>query len=377
MLTVQQVDTSNKAQVEQFIRFPFQLYKDCPQWVPALLMDARLPLQRDKHPFYEHSTADFFLAVSDSKVVGRIAALDYSRYNQYHGTHTSQFYYFDCEDDLEIATALFERVYEWAQARGLDKVMGPKGFNVLDGYGLLVEGYEHRTIMTMMNYNFPYYPKLVEALGFQKEVDFVSCYADTNTFCLPERIHRIAERVKQRGTLGVEEFRSKKDLKRWASRIGKTYNNTFVNNWEYAPLTEREIDMILENMLVIADPRLIKIITHKDDAVGFCFGFPDLSRGLQKANGRLLPFGLANLLLEMRRTNWMAVNGMGILPDFQGFGGNALLYSELDKTMHEYNGRFQHIDMTQVAESAVQMRHDLENLGGKAYKNHRVFYKRI
>jgi hypothetical protein len=175
----------------------------------------------------------------------------------------------------------------------------------------------------------------------------------------------------------VQEFRSKKELRRWAERIGKAYNQTFVNNWEYAPLTDREIALVLENILIVADPRLIKVITYKEDAVGFLFGFPDISTGLQKANGRLLPLGIVHLLRDMRRTDWIAVNGLGIMPDYQGHGGNALLYSELDKTLHEYDGRFKHVDMTQVAESAVQMRRDLENLGGKPYKNHRVFFKMI
>jgi GNAT superfamily N-acetyltransferase len=377
MLSVQQIDTTSRKEIEQFIKFPYRLYKNCPQWVPPLFMDARLPLQRDKHPFYEHSTGDFFIALREGKVVGRIAALENIHYNQYHATRTAQFYYFDSENEPEIAAALFERVYEWAHKRGCNKVMGPKGFSAIDGYGIQVEGFEHRTIMTMMNYNYEYYPRLLEGLGFQKEVDFVSCYVHLDDFIIPERIHRIADRIKQRGSLGVEEFKSKKDLKRWAPRIGKAYNKTFVNNWEYAPLTEREINLVLENILVVADPRLIKVITHKDEAVGFLLGFPDLSEGLQKANGKLLPLGILHLLRSMRTTDWIAVNGLGILPEFQGFGGNALLYSELDKTLHAYQGRFHHVDMTQVAESAVQMRRDLINLGGKPYKNHRVYSKNI
>ncbi len=377
MLSIQQVDTESKEQVNEFVKLPYKLYANCSQWVPPLFMDARLPLQRDKHPYYEHSFADFFLAKDEDRVVGRIAALENTHYNQYHGTRNAQFYCFECENNPEAAAGLFERVFDWAHKRGLNKVIGPKGFAVLDGYGLLVEGYEHRTIMTMMNYNYAYYPELLEGLGFQKEVDFVSCYVNMDNWILPERIHRIADRVKQRGVLGVQEFNTKSDLKRWASRIGKAYNKTFVNNWEYSPLTEREIALVLENMMTVADPRLIKIITHKDDAVGFLFGFPDLSVGLQKANGKLFPLGIAHLLRSMRRTDWISVNGLGILPEFQGSGGNALLYSELDKTLHYYKGRFQHVDMTQVAESAVQMQRDLINLGGKSYKNHRVYFKEI
>jgi galactokinase/mevalonate kinase-like predicted kinase len=132
----------------------------------------------------------------------------------------------------------------------------------------------------------------------------------------------------------------------------------------------------LETILTVADPRLIKIITHNEvDAIGFLFGFPDLSAALQRAKGKLLPFGIIDLMMEMKRTKWVSLNGAGVLPEFQGVGGNALLYVEMEKTLHEFN--FDHADLTQVAETAVQMRHDLENVGGKAYKNHRVYHKKI
>jgi len=285
------------------------------------------------------------------------------------------FYLFECEDDQEAAAALFERVSEWARERGLDHVVGPKGFGALDGYGLLVEGFEHRQMMTMMNYNYAYYPRLVETLGFEKEVDFVSCYINSDTFRLPERVHRIAERVKQRGNLAVRRFRSKRELLKWAGRIGETYNRAFVDNWEYYPLTEREIDFLVDNLTMVANPRLIKIITHGDDVVGFLFGFPDVSAALQRAQGHLLPRGILDLLLEMRRTKWAALNGAGILPAFQGRGGNTLLYTEMEKSIREFG--FQHADLTQVAETAVQMRRDLVNLGGKPYKNHRVYVRKV
>ncbi len=375
MLNVEKIDTRKKDQVRRFVSVPMHLYAGHPQWVPPLYIDAETQLNRNKHPFYEHSDADFFIAVRDGRDVGRIAALENCNYNQYHQTRQAQFYLFDCEDDLEAATALFRCVFEWARSRGLDCVVGPKGFGALDGYGLLVDGFEHRQMMTMMNYNYPYYPALVEAQGFAKEVDFVSCHICSDEFLLPERIHRIADRVRERGLLRVQRFRTKKELIAWADRIGKAYNQAFVNNWEYVPLTDREIAFLLDNLLTIADPRLIKVIIHGEDVVGFLFAFPDVSAALQRARGRLLPFGLPDLLLEMRRTKWVALNGAGILPEFQGRGGNTLLYTEMEKTIHESN--FQDADLTQVAETAVQMRRDLENLGAKAYKNHRVYIRHL
>jgi L-amino acid N-acyltransferase YncA len=379
MLSIEKVDTSSKGQINRFVQLPYRLYKDHPQWVPPLYLDAKMYLNRNKHPWYEKSDADFFVAVRDGQVVGRIAALENRSFNQYHGTKQAQFYFFDSEEDPEVANGLFECVFDWARNRGLNRVVGPKGMGPLDGYGMLVEGYEHRQMMTMMNYNYAYYPRMVEALGFEKEVDFVSCYAPADTYILPDRINSIADRVQKRGTLAVQKYKSKKHLKSWASRIGKAYNQAFVNNWEYYPLTEREIKFVVDTIILVADYRLIKIITHGEDVVGFLLGFPDVSAALQRARGRLLPFGLIDLLLEMRRTDWIAVNGIGILPEFQGRGGNALLYSEMVKTVRSTPGyHFKHVDMTQVAETAVVMSSDmLNNLGGKPYKRHRVFHRDI
>lgn len=375
MITIEKIDPSNRSQVARFIKLPFQIYKDTPQWVPPIRIDVAAAIDPSKLPYYEHSEAEFYLAVQDGSDVGRIAVLENRHYNEYHHSKRAQFYFFECQENLEIARALFERAYEWATRRGLDTVIGPKGFSALDGYGILVEGFEHRQLMTMMNYNLPYLPRFLEELGFEKEVDFVSCYLDVEKFILPERIHHIADRVQQRGTLAVKSFASKNDLKAWAGRIGKAYNRAFVNNWEYVPLTEREIKYVLDTILVVADPRLIKIITHKDDVVGFLLGFRDISPALQRSKGRLLPFGIVDIMLEMRRTDWVAVNGLGILPEFQGHGGNALLYSEIEKTVRSYS--FKHADLTQVAETAVQMRHDLVNLGGRPYKTHRVYRKAL
>jgi GNAT superfamily N-acetyltransferase len=375
MLTIEKIDTNSKAHVRRFTRLPFQYYTETPQWVPPIMIDHESQLDRQKHPFYEHSDGDFFIAVRDGKDVARLAVLENRRFNDYHGVRKAQFYFFECDDDLETASALFNRAFEWAHERKLDTVVGPKGLGPLDGYGMLVEGFEFRQLMTMMNYNQAYLPKLVEALGFTKEVDFVSCYLGSSVFGLPERVHHIANRVLERGTIKVLRFKTKGELVSWAPRIGQAYNNAMIKNWEYYPLTEREISYVVDNILSIANPKLFKILAAGDQAIGYLFAFPDISAAIQRNRGRLLPFGIPDIMIEMKRTKWVALNGMGILPEYQGRGGNALLYSEMEKTIKEFN--FLHADLTQIAETATQMRSDLENLGGKPYKNHRVYTRSI
>ncbi|MBI3176278.1 MAG: hypothetical protein HYZ25_21340 [Chloroflexi bacterium] len=376
MLNIEKVDTHNKAQVRRFVELPHRLYRDCPQWVPPLNLDAYNQLNPKKHPFYEHSDVEFFLAVRDGRDVGRIAAIENRPFNQYHHSKEADFYFFDCENDPEAAAALFNTVFDWARARGLDCVVGPKGMGPLDGYGIQVLGFEHRQTMTMLTYNYAYYQELIESQGFVKEVDFVSCYLPADQFQIPERVERIARRAAERSGLAVKKFKNKKELVGWADRIGDAYNKAFVNNWEYFPFTKREIDFVVENIMTVADHRLIKIVTHGDEAVGFLFAFHDVSAALQRARGKLNPFTLADLLLEMRRTKTVSVNGMGILPEYHGKGGNALLYAEMGRTLLEFR-QFSHVEMTQVAESAEQMRADLKNLNGVEYKNYRVFRKTL
>ena len=163
---------------------------------------------------------------------------------------------------------------------------------------------------------------------------------------------------------------------KWAPRIGHTYNKAFIHNWEYYPFTEGDVKYAVNNVFLAADHRLIKLIMHKDEIVGFLFAFPDVSAAFQRAKGRLLPFRIVDILLEMKRTKTISGNGMGILPEFQGKGGNALLYYEMGKTVLGFN-QFQHVEMTQVAETTRQMRADLKNLNGAEYKNHRVYRKVI
>lgn len=371
MLTVERVDTTVRAQVRRFVHLPYRLYVRCPQWVPPLLGDAAFPLDRRRHPFYEHSDAAFFLAVRDGRDVGRIAALEHRPFNTYHSTRQARFFLFECEEDLEAAAALFEQVFAWARARGLRQVAGPMGFSAFDGYGLLVAGFEHRQTMTMASYNFPYYARLLEALGFEKAVDFDSWYLDGQTFRLPERAHAVAERVRRRGTLRVKQFSTVRELRAWAPRIGAAYNEAFRHNWEYYPLSQREIAFLVDTLARVADPRLITVILYGEEIAGFLLAFPDVSAALQRARGHLFPWGLIDLLLERRRTRRVALNGVGIIPRFQGAGGNVLLYTTLERMLRERG--FLQAEVTQVAETALQVRRDIARFGAIPYKKHRVY----
>jgi len=376
MITVKKINLNSKSEIDRFVQFPFDLYEGHPQWVPPFISDVRTMLNPEKHPYYEHSEAEFFIAEREGEVVGRIAALENKPFNKYHNKKDAEFYLFECINDQEVANALFDTVINWARERDLNKLVGPKGFGPLDGYGIQIEGFEHRQMMNMMNYNYPYYRDLVENLGFTKIVDFVSSYIQPQNFQLPPKVRKAAGIAKKRGSFTVVDFENKRELVKWAGRIGQAYNKAFVDNWEYYPLSQNEIDFVVKNVMTIVDPDLMKIITKNDEVVGFVFPFPDVSAAMQKNKGKLGPFAILRLLMEIKKTNWISFNGVGILPEYQGLGGNAIMYAELEKSMHTTD-QFIHAELTQVAETAEQMRKDLKNLGVKFYKNHRVYQRDI
>jgi GNAT superfamily N-acetyltransferase len=189
-------------------------------------------------------------------------------------------------------------------------------------------------------------------------------------------VKEVARRVKERGNFKVLTFKNKRQMmKDWADQIGQAYNDTFINNWEYYPLSKAEVKLLVDNLLVVADPKLVKIITYNDKIVGFLLAFPDITSALQRHGGKITPFALLDIAVELKKSKWVSINGAGVLPEFQGRGGMALLYDEMEKTIKDYG--FIHGEMTQVAETAEQMRKDLINLGGQPYKNHRVYHKKI
>jgi GNAT superfamily N-acetyltransferase len=373
-MNIAQIDLSNKKLARDFLDLPFRLYQDIPQWVPPLRMDDRLRLDPERYPFYKHSQAGFFLAYDGSRVLGRIAAIDNRLYNQYNNEATAFFYLFECENRVEVAKALFDAVSDWARARGLTKILGPKGFTVLDGFGMLIKGFEHRPAFGLP-YNPPYYPDLIEAAGFQPERDAVSGYLGAD-IQFPARIHGLAERIAKRRGLRIARYRTRNDLRAFVPKLKDLYNNALRGTAGNAPLTDAEIKMMADQLLWFADPRLLKIVYKDDEPVGFLMAYPDISAALQKTQGKLFPFGWMALLREFKRTDWLNINGAGLLPEYRGSGGTAILYSELFKSVVE-TGQFRHAEVIQIGVENENMLRDMENFGIALYKTHRTYIRSL
>ena len=379
---ITQLNLNNKKQVDDFLRLPFSIYRDIPQWVPPLQIDERLRLSPQRFPFYKHSQASFFIAYesgTDARPVpthpiGRLAILDNHRYNEYNKTKTAFFYLFECENNQEAATALFNVAFEWARARGLENITGPKGFTPLDGFGLLVKGFEHRPAFGLP-YNPAYYVDLIEAQGFVKDGESVSGYLGTN-IQFPPRIHQLAERLAQRRGLRIARCNTRDDLRALVPHLKELYNDSLEGTTGNTPLTDEEINSMANQLIWLADPKLIKMVMKDDKIVGFLFAYPDISAALQKSRGRLFPFGWLTLFLELRRTDWININGAGLLPEYRGSGGTAILYSEMFKSVSE-NPRYRHAEVVQIGVENENMQREMENFGVDFYKIHRTYTRTL
>jgi len=382
-MKVMQIDPGNKKQVRDFLQVPFDIYANVAQWVPPLEMDAAQMLNPGRHPFYRHSDAAFFLAYRGDGLSpsGRLAVLNNKRYNDYNHSQSAFFYLFECENDPKAALMLFEAATAWARERGLKEILGPKGFTILDGMGMLVEGFEHRPAFGLP-YNPAYYPELVEMLGYEKESEVVSGYLDPN-LQFPERIHTISAKIQQRRGLRVARYARSSDLRALIPNLKELYNGALEGTTGTYPLDDADVEAMASQLLWFADPKLIKIVMKvSEDAsqgekpVGFLLAYPDPSAALQKTKGKLWPFGWLTILLELKRTKWVNINGAGMLDEYRGLGGTAILFSEMYKTISE-SGQFDHADLVQIGVENERMQRELRDLGVDFYKMHRVYRKEI
>lgn len=370
-MNIRKIDTHNPADAKLFVRFPFLLYKNSPYWVPPFFSGMRKVFDRENYPFYSHSDADFFVAEKDGHVFGRVAILEKKKYNAYHNEKTAFFYFFDSMNDKDVAAALFEQAEVWARERGLTKILGPFGFIQGDSIGILVDGHDRRPALGQ-NYNFEYYDNLLKYVGFAKKTDFYSGYL-RGDHQLPQRFFDIADKVGKKRGFWIKSFKSKKELRNWIGRIQNLYNEAFSNNLGYSPLSLEEAEIVADQLLAISNPRLIKLVMKEEEIIGFLFAFVDITDGLRKANGRMWPFGLFHILREFKTTEWVNFNGTGLLPGHRGVGANAVLYTEMARTIQKFG--FKHADVVQIEEKNIKSMGDMSAIGVEWYKKHRVYEK--
>lgn len=371
MLETRLLEKSNPKEIRLFKELPFRLYKNNDFWVPPIPGEMEKIMTPQEHPFYEHSEADFYIVQKDKEVLGRIAVLQNHHFCQYHQVKAGFFYYFESINDLEVSDLLFSAADDWCQARGVDILIGPKGLLRSQGVGLLVDGFDQLPAVGIP-YHLPYYQALIEGYGFTKSHDHLSGYLDQR---LDAKIHLIAEKVLSRGNFEVKGFKKASDITEWIPIVDEVQQKAFSDNSNFYPYSPEEFNLLAKNILALVDPKYIKIIMHNEELAGFLIAYPNINRSLQRCKGRLFPFGWLLLLNEKKHPTILDINGAGLLPEYQGLGGNALLYSEIDKVVNSTH--IKRAEIVQVDERNLRLLSDMKKMGIVFTKTHRTYQKTI
>ncbi len=372
-MQVVRLDPARHRQVRRFAALPFALYRDCPQWCPPLRRDVARALDHRRHPFYRHSAAAFFLAEEAGRAVGRIAVMENRNFNAARGRRDAFFYFFESVDDRRVAAALLAAATDWARARGLDTLVGPKGFLPGDGMGILVEGFEHPVAMGVP-YHHPYYDSLLTACGLEKETDYLSGRLG-EAHLLPAEFLEAGDAAAAQSGYHLHPFTTKRELRRWFGRIGEVYNQAFAETWEFCPLTPEEMDEIGGRLLSLADPRLMVLVMRGDEIAGHLFILPDVADGLRATGGRLLPFGWARILAEGRRTQVVDLLGLGLLPQHRGVGANAVVYAAIFRAVGTV--RYRHAEVVQIEEGNSRVLANMTAIGVPWRHRHRIYHQAL
>ena len=323
-------EVTGKTELRQFVRFNIDLYKGNPYHVPSLIYDEMMTLDRKQNPAFEVCDAIYFLAYKGDRIVGRIAGIINRRSNEVWNQKRARFGFVDFIDDDEVVDALFNAVRQWAKQQGMEELCGPMGFTDLDHEGMLVHGFDQLGTMATI-YNHPYYPQQLERMGFVKDQDWheFKVYVPD---CVPEKHLRIGEIVKRKYGLKVVKCKSKKEVMPYARPLFETLNISYAPLYGFSPLTDKQIDYYINMYIPMLRLDLLTLIVREEDnaVVGFGISIPSLSRALQKSKGQLWPFGWFHLLKALRsKPEIVDLYLMGVLPEYQSKGVNALLFNDL------------------------------------------------
>lgn len=366
---------SGKRRLDEFILFPWKVYKNYPHWVPPLLSELRFVLGR-KNPFFEHAEAGLFIARDGREIVGRNAAIIDRKYNEFHNTRTGFFGYFECMPDrFDAASALMQAASSWLKARGMNKMLGPMNPSTNDECGFLLDGFSLPPKI-MMPYTPPYYIQFMEQYGMQKAKDlfaYISVIKDQIT--KSDRLERLAEAVKARVPGLVVRPADMKDFKSELERVKDIYNSAWGRNWGFVPMTDREIESMAKRLKPLIVPELLIIAEVEREPAAFFMAVPDYNQVLARMNGRLWPFGFIKFLWHSRKITDIRVMTMGVKERFRKKGIEGLLYLESFKAAMKKG--YVHAEMSWVLEDNILMQKGCELMGGRLYKKYRLYEKEI
>lgn len=331
MINIRKVTT--KKELNAFIRFNYELYKGNPYSVPDLYDDMLTTFDRQKNPAFEFCEADYFLAYDDKgKIIGRVAAIINHRSNEIWNSKNVRFGWIDFVDDEAVSHALLDTVANWGKERGMTAMQGPLGFTDLDAEGLLVEGFDQLGTMATI-YNYPYYQKHIEQYGMEKDADWVEFKINIPDG-IPDKMKRIADLISRKYGLHVKKLKDMKEVKEgnYGQKIFDLINEAYAPLYGYSRMSQKQIDQYVATYLPILDLRMVTLVEDaEDNLVAVGISMPSMSKALQKAKGKMLPFGWWHLLkaLKWGRPQTLDLMLVGVRPEYQSKGVNSLLFTDL------------------------------------------------
>lgn len=342
-MTVEIKKVSNKAELKKFIRFNYEFYKDNPYSVPDLYDDMLNTFSPQKNAAFEFCEADYFLAMRDGKIVGRVAAIINHRANETWNKKVVRFGWIDFVDDLDVSRALIDTVKQWGRERGMNEIEGPLGFTDMDAEGMLIDGFDQLSTMATI-YNYPYYPEHMNLLGLERSADWVEMKVYIPD-AIPEKHKRISAIIAQKYKLHIRKITSRKEIKETgiAHDIFRLINKAYTPLFNYSQMTERQIDQYVNMYVPVLDLRMVSIVENEqNEIVAVGISMASLSEALQKAKGKLLPFGWFHLLkaLKWKRPKMLDLLLVAVRPDYQGKGVNALLFTDLIPVYQELGFKY-------------------------------------
>jgi len=373
-MSVEIKKVTTKSELKRFIRFNYEFYKDNPYSVPDLYDDMLNTFSPKKNAAFEFCEADYFLALRDGKIVGRVAAIINRRANETWNRKTVRFGWIDFIDDMEVSTALIDTVKQWGKERGMTEIEGPLGFTDMDAEGMLVEGFDQLSTMATI-YNYPYYPQHMEHIGLSKSADWVEMKIYVPD-AIPEKHRRISEIIAKRYNLHIRKLKSKKEVRQSgvAHDIFRLINDAYTPLFGYSRMTERQIDQYVKMYVPVLDLRMVSIVENEqNEIVAVGISMASLSRALQKAKGRLLPFGWYHLLkaLMWKRPKVLDLLLVAVRPDYQGKGVNALLFTDLIPVYKELG--FEYAESNPELEMNEKVQNQWQYFKTEQHKRRRCF----
>ncbi|MFC2096840.1 hypothetical protein ACFLSI_00765 [Bacteroidota bacterium] len=368
-------EVSSKKELRKYIYLPAKIHKDHKNWVPPLYMDEWEYYNPKKNVSFSYCDTILLLAYRGDEIVGRIMGVINHKYNEKKNEKNGRWNYLETWEDQEVAHELLSYVENWAREKGMIKIIGPFSFSEKDPQGFLTQGFDE-TVNIASICNFKYLTEIVEKEGYSKEIDLVVYKVDIPEV-MPEFYIRICERTQRNNPdLRMLEFTKRRKLKPYVRPILTLLNNTFQDIYGFAALTTKEMDEFANRYLMLINPRFVKaIVTPDNNPVAFVIGMADISKGIQKCGGHLLPFGIFNLFSAAKKTKQITLLLGGIDPAYRGRGLDTWMGVKMFESGRHENKEY--FDSHCELETNKNIRAEMERMGGKVYKTYRIYQKSL